>query len=269
MTINMVIVYGQTCFTPYKISSNTSNLRLSDGRYVAPCPQPTTFRKLRINVHYLLKNDGTGNFNETGDGGTSTNSNYTGYSYATALIDLANKLLNDNENRPVMPSELQTASQKTMFSYQLNGVFFDKNSSQYSNSSYYTILSTMASSYNQNTDACMNIYMIECNSSICAPSEHGGYTYGFGSSSFLMHGAIAKAKKNDLNVMATNLNHEMGHCLNLDHVICSRIADDDNIGDTPIAETVTLLGLNTSVCGWGGGTLNNVMASSSSLCTTI
>ncbi len=53
-----------------------------------PCSNSSVIKQVKVNIHYVLKTDGSGNFAETSDGWG--NSNYTGFDYAEDLVDSSN-----------------------------------------------------------------------------------------------------------------------------------------------------------------------------------
>ncbi len=71
---------GKSQFCSYVISPTSSNSTLKG--YV---DQNTPVKQVLINIYYLLKFDGTGNFNELNDGLSPSNA-YNGYQYAWDLI---------------------------------------------------------------------------------------------------------------------------------------------------------------------------------------
>ena len=86
------------CFTPTgsgQYYSSNSSICTTTGNYVPyydhPDYRPIVY--LNINVHFFQHLDGTGNFTEIGDG---KGGSYTGYQYATDLINYCNDKLSVN-----------------------------------------------------------------------------------------------------------------------------------------------------------------------------
>ena len=80
---------------------------------------------MRVNIHWVLKDDGTGNFRPNDDGLGHTSMN--GYIMAKAMIDTANSYLASNA-RMWLPIPNSTPELEIGFAYVLNGVYFDKSS---------------------------------------------------------------------------------------------------------------------------------------------
>lgn len=121
-------------------------------RRPAPAPRPTTRRTsgprlgpppstcpgvLNLNLHYMLRLDGTGNFNETDDGTPykpwnahqpddpllPADTARNGYAWARQLVTEMNKQAATN---PVNGNPAGTANPPKGFSYALNGVYFHR-----------------------------------------------------------------------------------------------------------------------------------------------
>ncbi|GAB5417564.1 MAG: hypothetical protein Crog4KO_08360 [Crocinitomicaceae bacterium] len=95
------------------------------------CNDPDNIKHVKVNIHYLLKSDGTGNFHEMGDGWG--NPNYTGFDYAEDMIDSINTELNVN---PGIRSGMQVPGYDYTvtdfgFRFVLAGVHFHRNTTLY------------------------------------------------------------------------------------------------------------------------------------------
>jgi len=91
----------------------------------SPCNE---IQNIRVNVHFLQHDDGTGNFTAFSDGkpgtpGTAT----TGYSYAQSLIGACNNQMAASPALWLAPGSALTPIPKRV-RWVLDGVFFDRNS---------------------------------------------------------------------------------------------------------------------------------------------
>jgi Secretion system C-terminal sorting domain/Pregnancy-associated plasma protein-A len=111
------------CRTPQK-SSDTKDL-ISEGNAKSSCTDPTYTKFIAVNIHFMLRDNGTGNFTEINDGdGDGT---YNGYNRAEALIKGCNDELAGNPTNgiwrttgvPVLPKR---------YRYALKGVYFHRDS---------------------------------------------------------------------------------------------------------------------------------------------
>ena len=109
---------------------------------------------LRVNMHYILRNDGTGNFTETSDG-LGLMSDYNGYEHAEYLVNLINTLLPQNAPMKYQPfGPVDNLDPEIRF--QLNGVFFHRNSTLFQTRS----VSTLEYNYNENVGEAFNVYFV-------------------------------------------------------------------------------------------------------------
>lgn len=94
----------------------------------APLTTCTDVQNIRVNVHFVQHDDGSGNFTEFNDGHPCNPSTaVTGYSYADALIWAANGQMNTNPVLRLAPGSAQTPIPKRV-QWVLDGVFFDRSS---------------------------------------------------------------------------------------------------------------------------------------------
>lgn len=95
------------------------------------CPPPRTcnyVQNIRVNVHFLQHDDGSGNFAADDDGRPGNPSpNTTGYGYAQALIYACNGQMNQNPVLRLSPGSSLTPIPKRV-RWVLDGVYFDRNS---------------------------------------------------------------------------------------------------------------------------------------------
>jgi len=188
-------------------------------------------KTIRVNFHYLLMDDGTGNFNETSD--NYSNQPYNGYMFADDMVKWCNNHWNQNILLRHMPVPPVPALPKKV-QYQLCGVFFHKNTADYYTYDTHTILPPFI----ENSGEVLNIYIMY---------EHrtnpkaGGVASGERTSIFSAYRNYKKSV--DLNNIWYHqdtkkiINHEVGHLLSLNHPIqdcCGNMTSNcDGLDDTP------------------------------------
>jgi hypothetical protein len=230
---------------------------------------------LRVNFHFISKTNGTGNFNETNDGYYNpTPRPYNGYMYADDLIKWCNEHWNENPLLLHMPIPAVPALPKKI-QLQLCGVYFHH--SDYDYNIYDTNYDFPP--YVENSGEVINIYITKGHRT---NPNAGGVAQGFcGNSSnipekIVMFDAYGKWYKmsvdnNDPWYMihtCGTVNHEIGHLLNLSHVIqncwdatllqCKNNCDD-GIDDTPTCNWLVAHGFTTPVCWDCPSRSNNLM----------
>jgi predicted nucleic acid-binding Zn ribbon protein len=140
---------------------------------VHPCGSTGTVN-LRVVVHFMLKSDGTGNFNEYNDGrvgdpypGTDPDYHYkwNGYRFAAELIHAANTIMIPNntlERTPFSTCSPLSFPRPAVFDkrilYTLQGVYFHRNTTSY-NEYGLTATDTYHSTYAVKKDSCIQIYI--------------------------------------------------------------------------------------------------------------
>ena len=87
----------------------------------AICTDPNSTKWIRINIHFISKSDGTGNFNVNDDGNGDPNMN--GYKRAEIIINECNIALADNQ-KMWRPFGSNTPVQPIRVRYLLAGVYF-------------------------------------------------------------------------------------------------------------------------------------------------
>ena len=237
-----------SCFSQYCYVADPTNVNLKSGtiNYVPGSP----IKYVRVILHFIQRNDGTGNFNETNDGMTPAH-NYSGYDYASYILDYANSLLGTNQ-----PMRLQPFGNVPVYDpgyrYQLSGVFFWKNSTLYSD---FNALSNLMSSYGQSTNNAINIF-------ITSPQglTAGGYARYIGDNAVLLFRPYANYIESVNNnngwynrASGIIINHEVGHCLNLYHTLMTNggVCSDswnDFCNDTPSRPQMYSLGQPDPCC---------------------
>lgn len=122
-------------------NSNISSTISSTRTVPAPpqsCLSPASIKYIKINAHYLLKSDGTGNFTETNDGYTDSRyiAGVNGYNRFKKIIDWANAQMAGNyqmflpagNSTPVLPKRVQ---------FILDSVYFHRSDTYYNLSCNY------------------------------------------------------------------------------------------------------------------------------------
>jgi len=224
------LLKAQFCDTPY----DTSVARVNSS-YVYGLDAPV--KTIRVNFHFLLKSDGTGNFTETSD--NYTNLPYNGYLFAEDIITWCNNNWNANALLQHMPIPQVPALQKKI-QFQLCGVFFHRNTALYDLSA-----NTIPSyTYAENSGEVINVFFTK--------SSGGGAATGVGGTH---ERARIGTAYNDYKASIDNnsewrrfhytrvlVNHEVGHLLGLNHPIlkpggsCCNDQNgycDDGCDDTP------------------------------------
>ncbi|WP_028982003.1 zinc-dependent metalloprotease [Sporocytophaga myxococcoides] len=187
------------------------------------CPLPScAFPKyIRLNIHFILKDDHTGNFRETDDG--NGNSSYNGYLYAQDMISATNTKLANN-TAMILPLGNTTPVCSTNFRYELKGVYFHNNSSLYEFDKEYT--DELYNEYKVNVASEVNVFITN-NPTIVGVTDRMVMAVALG-------GHWYRYTLGSVDVGYNELNHEMGHILGLEHTWTSTNPNpDDGCSDTP------------------------------------
>lgn len=228
---------------------------------------------IRVNIHFMLRTNGTGNFTETTDGDGRTW--YNGYTYANELIDRMN-VRNDYNERMNIPTGNTTPILTKNFHYVIDAVYFIRNDAYFNFESGFGYYSTFGADKNN----VMNIVLNYCpaNDGSCASS---------GQAFDMSYTGKNKLTENQtywqnyvlwrngtipfgwfIDATAINTNHELGHLLGLSHTVQQNDAPpcptgcpgwdpinlscDDGCDDTPTAWSITASNGCTKhpACGW-------------------
>jgi hypothetical protein len=159
------------------LPSNQEEVTLSENaktNIVHPCGSTGTVN-LRVIVHFMLKDDGTGNLNEFNDGrvgdpipsGAPSDYHYqwNGYRFAAELIHAANTIMIPNdtlERTPFSTCSPLSYPRPQVFDkrilYTLQGVYFHRSNTAYNQ--YYTYhTDNYHTSYAVKKDSCIQIYI--------------------------------------------------------------------------------------------------------------
>jgi len=109
---------------------------------------------VNVIVHFILRSNGTGNFNETGDG---LGGSYNGYQRAEDLITNANALWANNQQM-YLPLGNSTPIENTRVRYVLKGTYFHRSDKHYNGTGLFDF--SINNSYGVDRSTTMNIYLI-------------------------------------------------------------------------------------------------------------
>lgn len=184
---------------------------------------------VRVNMHFMLKNDGTGNFNEYWDGIKDSTNN--GYVFAEKIIEKANYELRNNKKMFRKPIDVDsTPVLQNKMQYVLMGVYFDRDD-KFQNDDFFSGWE-IAEKYAQNGKTEINIFCI-------VPEREGSgiantILYPEAKNVELwtkvsIYKAYTKFPDWSVQYAASAINHEIGHMLGLRHTW----NEDDDCDDTP------------------------------------
>ncbi len=174
-------------------------------------------KNIRVNIHFMLKTDGTGNFNETGDG---IGGNYSCYNYANETVQWMNSRNSGNEPMNIPPNNTTQVIFKNFY-YVLDAVYFHRNDATY----YFETFNF--STLGTEKDSVLNIFL-----SYSITDGVGGYAANTNSSTSNKYTENRSYWKNYVDVKAnnypmewfhhgtgSNTNHELCHLLGLLHTV--------------------------------------------------
>lgn len=226
--------------------------------YIFTPNQDGTKKYIRLIIHFLLKDDGTGNFNEVNDGLSPAN-DFNGYEYAEYIVDYMNSHMSnpcEMHLQPFGPIPVYDCE----YRFELVGTYFWRSTANYNAG-----LTTLQNAYGKNTNECINIFLIHDETS------QGGYVrylrdIAVWSGTHYQSYIQAVENENPWYNSSTQrlLNHEIGHCFNLHHTLMSGggtcINDyNDYCDDTPTIQDMLNLGEPDPCCWNALHCSNNLM----------
>lgn len=246
------------CFNENPKSDSSTTYEEQDG-YAGRsyyCDTFGNFRKfIRVNVHWVSTDSGTGNFRATDDG--NGNPFVTGYTKAEEMINMANSQL---LNHPSMwlPNPNNTPRFPVGIGLVLNGVFFDKSTQARNAATTDFTFNTTLGKEGANT---INVYMLE------NPTYNGGgiaCNFGLSVGMYCVQSPALKIYGtwhiyNTVNPDWTTfksrlLLHELGHLLNSYHSW-----QYDYCGDTPENNNCWSFNPSSPNCDTWAEVTNNIM----------
>lgn len=221
---------------------------------------------VRVNFHFMLKSDGTGNFNEKNDG---SGRNFSGYDYARRMLYFMNAQCIQNVQLNIPAGNTIPVRNKN-YRYVLDAVYFWRSDSTYL---YKTI---DYARLGRDKDSVLNVFLSH------GTDVLGGYAsdvsttshYKFTENRSYWYSYRGNLKNGDTTAgiwtHALNTSHELGHLLGLRHTVLrpgggacpggckgGKIdpACDDGCEDTPSAWEILESNECTTHpgCGWSGG----------------
>ncbi len=223
----------------------------------------TPVKYIRVVFHFMLDNNGHGNFTATGNDGGITGSianGHTGLWYVQEIVKTANQRLATNYQMNLPPNN-NTPALDPKYRLVIEDIYYRKDSAN----CVFRRGSSVPSLYSANKGSAINVFFCQKDFNDTA----GGYANMSGNRYVVMNGCWDKYRVDftagyHLWVIAGSLNHEIGHNLNLLHTMrlnhgpCSD-THDDGCTDTPTRIQMINQNGQDPCCGWGGG--------SNSLCT--
>lgn len=217
-------------------------------------------KTVRINFHFVLKTDGSGNFNESNDGDGRS---FTGYDMAREFVSIMNLMCNTNSPLNIPMGNSIPVWDKN-YKFVLDAVYFIRNTNFYNYSSGWNV----HYQYGKDNSSVINIYLQH-------NETNGG---GMASESLRAHRTQAFWRKYkefyELGFHLPNHKesesllhlHELGHVFSLDHTVsyndgvpcpdnCFGLLDEecgDDCLDTPTAKEIMQANNCTQHphCGW-------------------
>lgn len=202
----------------------------------------TNLYNVRVNFHFINKDDGTGNYSATND--PLPNDGFyggNGFEFSNMLVKALNQNLdqnavqNLNPSAPVIPIEHRFA---------LAGVYFWNNTTEYLYDAWGRTgeLTALHNKYSKNITQTINLYFVLSNDANPNTSVKGSAYLGGGHNmqtgwmrTYLewrdkIHGNASWEYYQ--GIFLDIINHECGHCLNLGHTVVVGSSDDGCV-DTP------------------------------------
>ncbi|GEM_PF-2245893 len=222
----------------------TSTKVNSNDEIISPrsaCTSTTATKYINVNLTFIMKSDGTGNYDETSDG---LGGPVSGYQIAYEVIKTANELLANNP-QIYQPIGNTISALSPRIQYLIKGVHFIRNTTPY-NYEYYQVGSL--NSYSTNLPTEINIFIAgdpigasgvadavgvftNGGNPIVLIGEQMNASYNHGYTKSVFYKTTPLSFK--LFYYAQIINHEVGHLLNLFHPFgCPSTSNPDGCTDT-------------------------------------
>ena len=247
LMIGLTNIYAQedptnnfSCTILYESNKSTANDTIGETVTLrSACTSSTATKYVNVNVNFILKSDGTGNYNETSDG---LGGPVSGYQIAYEVIKTANDLFANNQ-QVYQPVGNTTSNLPIRIQYLLKGVHFIRNTTAYNyNGSNLNSLDALTS----NPSSEINIFIAGASTGSSGITTLSDILYG----SPLMlvgeqmwnsynHGYTKTVSYQGTPILfkhfyyAHIINHELGHVLGLNHPFgCPNTSNPDGCTDT-------------------------------------
>lgn len=217
----------------------------------------TVVKKLRLNVFFVQKDDGSGNFTETTDG--NGNSNYNGYKYLADVLNFYYSSAN-NKSNSTMPPGNSIQNLPTKIEFEVESVNFIKNTSVYNNTTDIYGQGIINSQIGINRTRSINMFLI-------GPAWFTGNATIGNIEKYITMAGTWQRYQNDLltpegpnfqrwwgyDIFGKTIFHELGHDLSLYHTMNTGACNsEDYCSDTPLGSVIqTQFGYNPC-CQWNG-----------------
>lgn len=226
----------------------------------SPCVNSNYLKFVRVNYHFILDENGGGNFSSTSDGLNGCSGLMNGTNYARKMVEKANEQLAQNQ-KLWLPSGNKIPQLPTRIQYVLDSVYFHKNTVWHLHKHQMNDFS-LHQTYGQKKTSVINIYDIgqkpvNFSEGITSPRKRAIKL-------FFPYQDLQKSVQNSnynldayLNRMARLLNHEMGHVFGLQHTWSFWFFD--GCDDTPTHNNCWEFNLKNSNCDTWEEISNNIM----------
>ena len=208
---------------PFYLRTDTDTIPLS--MLDSLCTDTSCVKSISVNVHYMLKSDGSGNFTETDDG-YGNDSGYhhegvTGYSRAGLMVEGANAAYSTVVRNWRSPEG--TFAVPKRLRYILHGVYFHRNDTTFNSTTLlYPDFDGVTKKYGMNIGHEVNVFMTDetqntgISGVVCCELTEAQYKQMGYLTIFLRDWEVWYKKGWDPGVWFT-LNHEFGHLMGLQH----------------------------------------------------
>jgi hypothetical protein len=189
------------------------------------CSDPTFTKFIAVNIHFMLKSNGKGNFNQFDDGDGDTE--YNGYVRAEALIKGCNDEL--AAIPPIWRNRTNAALLPKRYRYVLKGVYFHNDDQYFSSGN----VEGMEATYGVNNNTEINYFINNIpGAGLNGRANTAGGPYKFAyQSDYIAYIKYKTVWHNQYEVsqFSSLINHEIGHTLQLYHTWEASDECDDTV----------------------------------------